>query len=289
MSRPVKTSGEETVNDAAPHRVAILLSALVLALPCTVGTKDGIWIPARSTTWQWQLHGTLNTTVDAAMYDIDLFDHSAAVVVGLHAKGRKVVCYLSAGTWEDWRPDAAQFPADVLGSRVDGWPGERWLDIRRLDVLGPIMAARLDLCRQKGFDAVEPDNIDGYANNSGFPLTSQDQLHYNRWLAAGAHARGLSIGLKNDLGQVNDLLDHFDWALNEQCFQYKECGLLAPFSKAGKAIFVVEYGLATTAFCGPAVALGFNAMKKNLSLDAFREACPSPTLVPPPANLRIVR
>jgi hypothetical protein len=278
------------LNGAAARRlVGVVLSALVLALPCKARGADGIWIPAPSTTWQWQLQGTLNTTVDAAMYDIDLFDHAAAVVAGLHATGRKVVCYLSAGTWEDWRPDATQFPAAVLGSRVSGWPGERWLDIRRLDVLGPVMEARLDLCRQKGFDAVEPDNIDGYANNSGFPLTAQDQLRYNRWLAGAAHARGLSIGLKNDLDQVKDLVGQFDWALNEQCFQYKECGLLAPFTKAGKAVFVVEYNLATTEFCEQAVTLGFNAMKKNLSLDAFRAACASPKQLLPPANLRIVR
>jgi hypothetical protein len=287
----VKTSGEETMNGAGTPRVmSVLLAAFVLGLQCTARSADGIWIPAASTTWQWQLQGTLNTTVDAAMYDIDLFDHSAAVVAGLHAKGRKVVCYLSAGTWEDWRPDAAQFPAAVLGNRVSGWPGERWLDIRRLDVLGPIMGARLDLCRQKGFDAVEPDNIDGYTNKPGFPLTAQDQLRYNTWLAAAAHARGLSIGLKNDLDQVKDLVGQFDWALNEQCFQYKECGLLAPFTKAGKAVFVVEYNLATAEFCEQAVMLGFNAMKKNLSLDAFRAPCPSPSkTVSPPVNFRIVR
>jgi hypothetical protein len=273
----------------ALSRVMIVrLVTLVLAPHCTARAAE-IWIPAASTTWQWQLQGTLDTTVDAAMYDIDLFDHSAAVVAGLHGQGRKVVCYLSAGTWEDWRPDAAQFPAAVLGGRVSGWPGERWLDIRRLDVLGPIMEARLDLCRQKGFDAVEPDNIDGYANVSRFPLTAQDQLRYNKWLAGAAHARGLSIGLKNDLDQVKDLVSQFDWALNEQCFEYNECGLLAPFTKAGKAVFVVEYSLATTAFCEKAVTLGFNAMKKNLSLDAFRAACPSPRPLLPPVNLRIIR
>lgn len=42
------------------------------------------------------------------------------------------------------------------------------------------MQARLDLAVQKGCDGVEPDNVDGYQNNSGFPLTAQDQLAYNR-------------------------------------------------------------------------------------------------------------
>ncbi len=77
------------------------------------------------------------------------------------------------------------------------------------------MAARFDMCRDKGFDAVEADLVDGYARDSGFPLTAADQLTYNRMLADLAHERGLSIGLKNDLDQVADLVDHFDFAINE--------------------------------------------------------------------------
>jgi hypothetical protein len=234
-----------------------------------------MWIPALVTPWQWQLTGTIDQNVNAAMYDVDLFDTSATVVASLHAKGRKVVCYMSAGTWEDWRPDASKFPASVLGNS-NGWPGEKWLDIRRIDVLGPIMEARMDLCKQKGFDAVEPDNIDAYSNNSGFPLTAQDQLTYNKWLAAAAHARGLSIGLKNDLEQVPQLVTSFDWAINEQCFEYNECHLLAPFTQAGKAVFVVEYSLTPAQFCDQAVAMKLNALKKNLDLDAAVTACPSP-------------
>jgi hypothetical protein len=240
--------------------------------PTPAPGTSGMWIPAMSTPWQWQLTGTVDQTVDVPMYDIDLFDNSAAVVASLKAKGRHVVCYVSAGTWEDWRSDAAQFPAEVKGNS-NGWPGEKWLDIRRLDVLAPIMSARLDQCKAKGFDAVEPDNVDGYTNKSGFPLTAADQLAYNRWFATAAHSRGLSVGLKNDLDQVTDLVGDFDWALNEQCFEYNECSALAPFTKAGKAVFEVEYNLTTAQFCSKAVALQFNAMKKGLDLDAPRTAC----------------
>jgi len=207
------------------------------------------------------------------MYDIDLFDTGATVVASLHAKGRKVVCYFSAGSFEDWRPDAALFPASVKGRALDGWPGENWLDIREISVVGPIMEARMDLCKAKGFDAIEPDNIDGYANASGFALTYQDQLNYNMFLANAAHKRGLSIGLKNDLDQVGDLLPHFDWALNEECFQYNECNLLAPFVNAGKAVFTVEYGLSTSSFCPQANSMNLNSLKKNLDLDVYRVAC----------------
>ena len=241
--------------------------------PAGGSAPGGRWIPAPKTTWQWQLTTPVDTSVDAQMYDIDLFDNPASVVSALHAAGRHVVCYVDAGTYEPNRPDAGQFPSAVIGKDVAGWPGERWLDVRRLDALGPVMEARMDLCRQKGFDAVEPDNIDGYSNDSGFPLTAADQLRYNRFLAAAAHARGLSIGLKNDLEQAGTLQPDFDWALNEQCFQYGECAQLRPFVQAGKAAFVAEYDTAPASFCGPAQAEGLSAISKKLALDAWRQTC----------------
>jgi len=153
------------------------------------------------------------------------------------------------------------------------WEGERWLDIRRIDLLGPIMEARMDSCKAKGFDGIEPDNVDGFLNDTGFPLTYDDQLGYNIWLAETAHKRGLSVGLKNDMDQIPDLLAYFDWALNEECFQHRECDTLLPFIEAGKAVFNVEYVLEAGEFCGEARALGINSMRKNLDLDAWREQC----------------
>ena len=233
-----------------------------------------IWIPAPNTSWQWQLSGLpVDQSVDAAMYDIDLFDNPTSTVASLHAQGRHVVCYLNAGAWEDWRPDAAQFPDSVKGNPLPNWPGERWLDIRQLTILEPLISSRMDLCQQKGFDAVEPDNIDGYSNDTGFIISYQDQIAYNTFLATAAHARGLSIGLKNDMSQASDLLSNFDWALNEECFYYAECNTLAPFTSAGKAVFNVEYNLDPSQFCATANQLGFNSLRKNLSLDAYRVPC----------------
>lgn len=251
------------------RRVTVCTLLAALRLVC----GEQAWKPALNTSWQWQLTTPVDQSADAAMYDIDLFDNDASVVASLHAQGRKVICYVSVGTFEPWRPDASRFPEAVKGRSVDGFADEKWLDIRRLDVIGPIMEARMDLCRSKGFDGVEPDNVDAYANRSGFPLTGQDQLRYNIFIAGAAHARGLSVGLKNDLDQVRDLLAHFDWALNEQCFQYRECSALAPFVGAGKAVFQVEYKLEPSQFCAEANALNFNSLRKNLDLNAYRVPC----------------
>ena len=258
-----------------------------------LGTTTGSWWkPAVYTTWQWQLTGTIDQSVDAQMFDIDLFDTPAATIASLKSKGKIVICYFSAGSYEDWRPDASQFPAAVLG-RSNGWAGERWLDIRNLTALGPVMEARLDLAVSKGCHGVEPDNIDGYTNSTGFPLTGADQITYNKWLAEKAHARNLSIGLKNDVDQVVALEPYFDWALNEQCFQYAECDTLLPFINAGKPVFTTEYSLATTNFCSQANRMKFMSMKKKLDLDASREVCwttsvPTPAPTPTPTPLPTV-
>lgn len=252
-----------------------LLSYLLVSCGAQAGTTapDGPrWVPAPGTTWQWQLSGVVDTTVDAPVFDIDAMTNGGDVVRELHAKGRRVICYVNAGAAEDFRPDRAAFPAWVVGNG-NGWPGERWLDIRQLEVLRPIMAARFDVCREKGFDGVEADLVDGYAADTGFPLTAADQLVYNRMLADLAHGRGLSIGLKNDLGQVAELVADFDFAINEGCVRYRECETLLPFIRAGKAVFHVEYALARNQFCRRTTALGFSSMGKNRNLDAARWPC----------------
>lgn len=236
-------------------------------------TPHSIWKPAPKTSWQWQLSVPVDTSVDAEMYDIDLFTNDASVVDTLHAKNRKVVCYISAGSVENWRPDADQFPAEVIGKDYAGWEGEKWLDIRRIDVIGPIMLKRLDQCRDKGFDAVEPDSILGYTQDTGFPLTYQDQLNFNRWFAKASHDRGLSIGLKEDPDQAADLVGDFDWALDEECFEFHGCDNMTPFIKAGKAVFNTEYALDSSQFCADANARNFNSIRKHKELDAYRETC----------------
>ncbi|WP_245231820.1 endo alpha-1,4 polygalactosaminidase [Streptomyces novaecaesareae] len=216
--------------------------------------------------------GPVDQSVDVPVYDIDGFENDASVVAALHAKGRKVICYINAGSWENFRPDSATFAKTLQGSDT-GWKGEKWFDIRKLDELKPLMATRFDMCRSKGFDAIEPDTIEAYNQNSGFPLTPDDQLKYNRMLAQLAHERGLAIGLKNDLDQIPALLPDFDFAVNEECSQFDECDRVAPFVKAGKAVFHVEYKLDTDQFCTKAKSLGFSSMQKKLDLNAWRKPC----------------
>jgi hypothetical protein len=231
------------------------------------------WKPPSTAAWQIQYTGEIDASLPVDIYNLDLFDTPPETIAALHARGVKVICYFSAGTYEDWRPDAAKFPLATLGNSLEEWAGEQWLDIRDLPNLAPIMLERITLAMQKGCDGVDPDNVDGHTNDTGFPLTADDQMVYNIFLANAAHEIGLAIGLKNDLDQIPVLLPYFDWALNEQCFEFAECNLLLPFVQAGKPVFVIEYNLTPEDFCPQANAMNFNALQKNLELDAFRVTC----------------
>lgn len=187
-------------------------------------------------------------------------------VGAVHAAGGHAVCYVSGGSLEKGRPDAAAFPGSVVGKVLDGWPDERWLDVGQLGVLEPLMRARAEKCRSAGFDAIEWDNVDGYANDNGLGITPAAQLTYNRALARVAHDLGLSVALKNDLEQIPSLVVDFDFAVNEQCAQYNECASLDPFTRAGKAVVQLEYEGAPGDFCAAANAAGRAAAKMGLNL-----------------------
>ncbi len=239
--------------------------ALLLIPPAALAT----WKPPRRLTWYWQLTGSVSYSHNVAAYDLDGFDTTAAQVRRLHAAGRRVICYVDVGTWERWRPDAGRFPPSVLGNS-NGWPGERWLDIRRLSVLEPIMTARFRMCRRKGFDAIEADNIDGYSNDTGFRLTGGQQLSYDEWVAHEAHALGLAAFQKNDPEQARQLEPHFDGVLDEQCNQYSECSAFRPYLIAGKPVLNAEYNLPAKRFCAADARAGIMGAVYSIRLDGSR-------------------
>lgn len=197
-----------------------------------------------------------NPIAEADVYDIDGENATKAMVDTLHAKGKKVICYFDAGVYEAYRSDANKFPKSIIGSKDVGWDNSYWLDIRQIDILKPIMQARIQMCKDKGFDSIEPDEITNWSNNPGFPITYQDQIKYNRELARWAHDAGLSIGLKGDLEQAHDLVNDFDWTLNEECYMYDECTTISNegpgadgkeheglqvFVQKNKAVWIAEY------------------------------------------------
>jgi hypothetical protein len=296
----VLVSGRNTLLSLTRNRRFVTAAATALLafalLPQPADAATTTWVPPQNARWQYQLSATSTGSgtaggitispcktpytggacVSPQVYDIDLYAPdgktvNTAAVTAIHNAGAKAICYVDAGTWEDWRPDAASYPASVRGAEVDGWEGENWLDISKTSVLLPLIEARVVKCANGGFDAVEFDNVDGYDNDSGFPLTSAQQVTFNKAIAGLAHKYQLSAGLKNDLAQVSSLVSSFDFAVNEECQYYTECADLKPFLSAGKAVFQVEYtddGGSASAACPAANSANRNAIIKELDLTA---------------------
>lgn len=282
----------------------------------------GVWRPSPSTTWQWQIVDTIATPYrDVAMYDVDLTDAipqattinvagfgsvtwprgtNAGIVDRLHAAGKTAICYLDTGAWESYEPDAQLFPGkpgwsagdpdtDVIG-RSTGWDGEYWLDIRASQRarFAPIVWARLDLAQSIGCDGVEPDENNPIGNNPGPAITLADEKAWYLEVAAQAHQRGLSVGMKNGVEVTDpDTVAAFDWNLNEECAYFDECEVLEPFVEAGKAVFHVEYVsdwkergystpaalAASSAVCPEARNRHFSTLIKNEVPDASFVTC----------------
>jgi len=240
---------------------------------------NGAWCVEPQTpeipTWHIQYSPTpTSPAVDVQYWNLDLFEVDNVTMQNLKDQGVYVMCYFSAGSQEDWRPDAGEFPSECLGDPLGGWPGEVWADIRCPEVR-QIMADRIDLGISKGCDGFDPDNMDAYDNNPGIPLTEQDAIDYYLFMANYVHSQGKGIGLKNALNIIPSVLSEMDWAVNEQCFQYSECNALQPVLDDGKPVFQIEYGGASKAdqVCDEANGLGFATLIKNMDLDEFEIPC----------------
>jgi len=241
-----------------------------------------LWLPTTGAPihFHWMIGASTFSAADIlpdqdglAVYDIDGQGATAADVAAIHAAGAIAVCYVDVGTLENFRPDYSQFPSSVIGPPVAGWPGENWLLVSAANqsVILPLMQARFQQwCMAKGFDAIEPDNLDGWTNTSDIDQT--DNLSYDLAIAQLAHALPLSIGLKNlmtdlDASQYATFLPQFDWALNEQCYEYSECDAYTAagsFIPAGKAVFDVEYNVSPD--CSDADQNHMNAQLTDLDL-----------------------
>lgn len=246
----------------------------------TGGSGGSWWEPSTAAPihFHWMIGGF--TTADIlpdqqgqVVYDIDGENATAADVAAIHAAGAIAVCYVDVGSLEKGRSDYDAFPTSVVGPPVSGWPGENWLLVTAANqgILLPLMQKRFATwCQAKGFDAIEPDNLDAWTNISG--VTEADNVAYDLAIGKLAHTLPLSIGLKNvmtdlDPSEYPTFLSTFDWALNEQCYEQQECGTYTAtgsFIPAGKAVFDVEYD--TPPDCAQANQVHMNAQQTDLDL-----------------------
>lgn len=260
--------------------LAVLAGALVV-LAVNVGTAAASWWePPAEPTWYWQLSGSVGTGKEVEIYDIDGFENTAKKVTNLHNAGKHVVCYIDVGGAEEYRPDYEQFIEleeeghNVLGEYVEGWPEESWINIRELKYVEPIMQARFEMCAEKGFDAVEPDEMEAWLNETGLSITKEEQFAYNKWIAETVHSLGMAVLQKEDGPQTEEQVPYFDGALVEECNQYGFCNEFVPYVEAGKPVLNAEYAWKTSQFCENDEELGFMGARFNLNLNGNRfEPC----------------
>lgn len=206
------------------------------------------------------------------IYVLDLFETPASFFDSAHAQGAEVFCYFSAGSYEGWRPDVGEVSPDSIGTVYEGFENENWWDIRNDDVKNVVLS-RLDLAKEKGCDGVDPDNVNGHENDTGLEISATAQLVFNKWLSKQARERNLKVGLKNNLSQIPELVDYFDFAINESCYFYGECDAYYAFLKVDKPVLILEYEQSCSKIESNGSLSGATTLKATYDLDGILENC----------------
>jgi len=261
--------------EAAQNRFARLYPRLKYSLalmPVLVATYA-----TAADVWSWQLSEPLDLSVAANVFDIDPDSVTTADVTALKSQGAEVIAYISVGTRENYRDDKGVFPSHVVGRTYGDWPDEKFLDIRQVDALMPIMRARFERAAAMGFDAIEPDNMDVYINDSGFDISAADTVTYVRSLADLAHSMGLKIGQKNVPELTYQLVGTLDFVVTEGCYADGWCDQVLPYIAAGKPVYAAEYlgsGVDWVAACAYARSHGISMILQDANLTGpAKETC----------------
>ena len=232
--------------------------------------------PAPGVDWDWQLSERIAPPAGIAAFDADKDSAPRAKIKALNSAGVYTICYVSVGTVENYRDDVDAFPASVVGKTYGDWPDEKFLDIRQIGTILPIMRARFQACKRMGFDAIEPDNMDVYENESGFQISATETVRYLLAIADLAHGMGMEVGQKNVPELTPYLIDHFDFIITESCFRDRWCDQVAAYTAAGKPIFDAEYtdrGINWNKACKLAERMNISMILKNRDLGPGRKSC----------------
>eukprot|EP00121_Abeoforma_whisleri_P000589 Awhi_evm1s515 len=172
----------------------------------------------------WGRGKATDSIKDKKVVIVDMFDATDAEISNYKTEHNLIViCYVSVGTVESWRSDYKDNKSawDAVKAKNHGWAGETWIDIvNKLPEIKNLMRKRFKLAKEKGCDAIEPDNVDCYQQNKGKHCINgvgesevrNKQISYDKWMANTVHDLGMGIGLKNSLDLIPDLLSYYDFA-----------------------------------------------------------------------------
>ena len=278
---PIAPTPPAPIAPTPPAPIAPTPPTPIAPTPSPIGDSKIKLPPIGKVGWDWQIGASSDSAIkvasDVKLIDVDGFTTSAAKVAELKKQGLYTVCYINAGSWQPDYPDARDYPDYLKIQQDPDWPAEYFLDVTDVfkpnSVLARILIERMKMCKTKGFDALEPDNLQNDENVRGGRITTQQQIDFNGWIADQAHQQGLAVFQKNGPDKVllkdrtgKMMVEKFDGILNEECQQYGECGPLAEYVKRGKLALNVEYRSGATLNCTLMNQLGINAIKKDLNL-----------------------
>ncbi|MFM2047806.1 MAG: hypothetical protein RI955_352 [Bacteroidota bacterium] len=264
----------------------LILIAFTTFISCKKEQKptatNNFYKPQIGDSFEWRLDSIGLNEVNqysCKIIDIDAFSATKELVDAFHAQGIKVIAYISVGTIENYRSDSGLLPTEIIGNIYPAWPDERFLNIREIEKIKPFITSRFDMIKQKGFDGIEPDNMDGYGEINGFNLTLNDTKLFCEWIIEEAHRRGLSIGQKNTEELVPLLYKKFDWALTEDIFNTNTQNNYSLYITINKPVFSAEYSdvMSITDFntfvCSKAKQLKYFAFLKHRNLTQWTYEC----------------
>lgn len=111
-----------------------------------------------------QLKSAPGTVIDIDLLDVIDANPATSHISELAKVGKKVICYFSAGSREDWRADAKNYAKSDYGAPLDPeWEGENWVNVKSANVR-VIVEKRIQRAAEAGCHAVDPDNVDGYVS-----------------------------------------------------------------------------------------------------------------------------
>lgn len=254
-----------------------ILTILFSALSTTAFATDFL----KTDNWDIQLSNPIisvndSTNTKLSWIELDI-DTDINTLNHYHQNGVQTVCYFSAGSAEKWRADFKNYPKTILGRTYVGFSDERWVNIKD-DRLKPILQNRIAQCKAKGFFAVDPDNMNGYLQKTGFTIKKTDQIIFNKWLATEIHKNGMKAILKNTTELLSNLKYDFDANLTESCMKDSFCDQTKIFISLNKPVYNIEYldsNLSQASICNYFKSSPINTIIKSstFNIDSFRSKC----------------
>lgn len=201
----------------------------------------GVTLPPVNAPLDYQLGGAYAPPAGVKIVSRDRTESPAA---GLYN-----ICYVNGfqiqpGEASDWMTNHADLILRDGGGQpiIDADWNEMLIDVstaaKRTQVAA-IVGGWIDGCKQKGFDAIEIDNLDSYSRSQG-KLTENTNVAAMGLFSAAAHGKGLAIAQKNSSEIVPRKAElGTDFAVAEECNTFDECD--AYTAGYGDHVLVIEY------------------------------------------------